>query len=293
MRALFSGLSTDQVQIYALVLTASGITHHVSGQKARWSIAVQIQHRNAAVKAIRLYLKENPDTTAHVQTGGIPGVRTYSAGYITTVLLLLHLLIGPGSQQQVFITAFGADADRILNGEIYRCVTALLLHSDFQHLFGNLVGLALFGTAIAYPCGWGIGWLLILAAGISGNFITAFWYQQNHLAIGASTAVFGAVGMCSTIQLRFRFWNKSEKTKFSWRKGMPLTAGLALLGLLGTSPRADLMAHLSGFVIGLVLGYAVGLKRGRPLCQLPFWVQLTAAVLSVGTIATSWLQGQL
>lgn len=293
MRALFSGLSADRARIYALVLAASGIAHHVRCRKAQWSIVVSIQDRYAAVEAIRLYLKENPDTTFYDQGRLSSGVKTYSAGYVASVLFLIHLLIGPESEQQVFISAFGADADRIVNGEIYRCATALLLHSDLQHLLGNIAGIIVFGTAVASQCGWGIGWLLVLAAGVTGNLITAFWYQGDHIAIGASTAVFAAVGICSAIQMRFSIWNRTDKSEYSWRKLMPLMAGLALLGLLGTSPRADLMAHLSGFAVGLVLGFGIGLKRGRPLYQMPFWAQLAAAVLSVGTVAASWLQGQL
>ena len=38
---------------------------------------------------------------------------------------------------------------------------------------------------------------------------------------------------------------------------MPVVGGLALLGLLGTSKRADLAGHLCGFVSGLLAGAAV------------------------------------
>jgi rhomboid protease GluP len=292
MRPLFSGLSAERVQIYTLVLTASGIAHQVNQQNANWFISVHIHHRGAAVEAIGLFLKENPAQFIQGQVGFISSGNTYSAGYIVAILLLIHILIGPGKELQVFVAAFGADADRILDGEVYRCATALLFHSDFQHLAGNLVGLVIFGTVTASQCGWGIGWLMILATGIAGNLITALCYQQNHLAIGASTAVFGAVGICSAIQLRCRFWNTNEKFELSWRKGMPLIAGFALLGLLGTSPHADLMAHLAGFAVGLVVGYAAGLKRNPPLNKLSFWVQLTAAVLAFGVMTGAWLQGQ-
>jgi hypothetical protein len=40
---------------------------------------------------------------------------------------------------------------------------------------------------------------------------------------------------------------------------VPLAAGLALLGMLGSDPRSDLGAHFFGFLAGAVLGALAGL----------------------------------
>ena len=199
------------------------------------------------------------------------------------VLVLIHTMIVPGYEHQVFTKALGADASQILDGGLYRCVTALLLHADWVHLLGNLAALTLFGTVVAMLYGWGMGWLLILICGAAGNLMTALWYQQNHLAIGASTAVFGGVGLCAVLNFHLRARNERR----SWRTWMPLAGGLALLGFLGTSPRSDLAAHLFGFLGGLFLG-GVYLhfrqSRGWPL-------QLIASAIAIGTTAACWLWG--
>ena len=152
MRLLFARVSAEKIQIYGLVLSAVGIDHQVSRQGLWWYLAVRTSQRAAAVEAISLYLKENPPQSIQKQTVFSMGARTHSAWYVAAILALVHLLIALGREQQPFVAAFGADASKIMAGELYRCVTALLLHADGQHLLGNLAGLILFGTVAASLC---------------------------------------------------------------------------------------------------------------------------------------------
>jgi uncharacterized membrane protein (Fun14 family) len=65
-----------------------------------------------------------------------------------------------------------------------------------------------------------------------------------------------------------------------------LAACLSLLALLGTSPDADILAHLFGLLVGGVLGLATGFalpSAPRPAVQ---WVLALAAL---GTLVVSWL----
>jgi len=292
MRPLFARLSAERAQTYGLVLSALDIAHQVRRQGSSWSLAVRPAQRAVAIEAISLYLEENPASSLpQRQTLFNIGAKTNSAWYIATILALIHLLITLSSERRLFTTTFGADADQIMSGELYRCVTALLLHADGQHLLGNLAGLVLFGTVVASLCGWGLGWFMILVAGFAGNLFTAIWYQHDHLAIGASTSVFGAVGICTMLSLWIGKWSKIQHAQLAWRRWMPLAGGLALLGLLGTSPHADLMAHMLGFAAGLILGGLGGLWSGRLPYQSPVWVQWTAALVAFGTLAACWLRG--
>jgi rhomboid protease GluP len=291
MQPLFARLSAERAHTYGLVLSALNIAHQVSRQGPLWSLAVRPVQRAEAIEAISLYLKENPARSPHEQTIFNIGTRSYSAWYVASIVALIHLLIALGAEQGLFASAFGANADQIMNGELYRCVTALLLHTDGQHLLGNLVGMILFGTVVASLCGWGLGWSMILVSGFTGNLLTALWYRHNHIAIGASTAVFGAVGICTILSLRIGMWGKTQYSQLPWRRWMPLAGGLALLGLLGTSPQADLMAHMSGFAVGLLLGGLGGLRAGRLPHQAPVRVQWAAALASMGIVAACWLRG--
>lgn len=291
MHLLFSRLTAERVHIYSLVLSSVGVAHKVRRQGSVWSIAVWPAQRAAAVEAIALYLKENPPHSSREQSFLTRGVRTSSAWYIASILVLIHFLIAMDADQRHFVSAFGADADRIMAGELYRCATALLLHADIAHLLGNVAGLILFGTAAVSLCGWGLGWSMILAAGFAGNWVTAWWYGHSHLAIGASTAVFGAAGICIALRLYYSRLYQNSGLRSSWRKWMPLAGGLALLGFLGTAPTADVIAHLAGFAWGLVLGAAGVLALGRLPYSAPAWLQWTSAVAAWALAAACWLRG--
>ncbi len=284
MRPLFAHLPAEKAHTYGLVLTASGIPHSTYCKGIFWSIVVSPIHRQAALEAIKLYLKENPPLDITIPYSGTYGQKTYSAIYIIAILILIHWEILPGYEHQVFAENLGADAGQIVAGHIHRCVTALFLHADWSHLLGNVVGVALFGTTVASLCGWGMGWLLILMSGMGGNWMTAVWYKQDHLAIGSSTAVFGAVGLCAALN----FWLLVRRHRRPWQAWLPLAGGLALVGFLGTAPHSDLMAHLSGFGSGLVIGALYGWWRRQPL---QWMFQSAAAILAVGVVAASWLIG--
>jgi membrane associated rhomboid family serine protease len=123
--------------------------------------------------------------------------------------------------------------------------------------------------------GPGVGAWLLLASGAAGNWITAFVHGTAHRAVGASTAIFGGIGALvglSIVRRRRRAW-------------VPLAAGLALLGLLGTSERADLLAHFFGFVTGVAGGLVTAplpTLRSRP-------AQFALALLALAAVGGCWL----
>jgi rhomboid protease GluP len=291
MQPTFSRLTAEKAHTYSLVLSAVGIAHRVRRQGSVWSIAVWSTQRAAAVEAIALYLRENPPHSTRDPSLLGSGARTFSAFYVSAILILIYFLIRPDAELERFASAFGADAARIMAGELYRCTTALLLHADIAHLLGNVAGLMVFGTVTASRCGWGLGWAMILAAGIAGNWVTAWWYGGHHLSIGASTGVFGAVGICTALSLWHSRLSKNSSFRVSWRRWVPFAGGLALLGILGTAPQADLMAHLSGFASGLALG-GIGAKlSGRLPFDPPVGIQWFVALAAGALVAGCWLKG--
>lgn len=281
---MFAHLSAEQSRTYSLVLASAGIAHTVENQPRGWSVTVPTHERRNAQRVIRLYLLENrlqPEAAVSLthETN-----RPFSAIGAALMLLTVQMATASDLHHQEMVAAFGADAGEIMAGEWYRCVTALLLHNGWPHLFTNMVATMLFGTFTVRLYGWGVGWLLILLSGTLGNFLAAAWYGRFHLAVGASTAIFGAVGLCSTAT----FWRRLKVGSLHWRSWMPLAAGLALVGWLGTSPRSDLVAHFTGFASGLLLGGLYGWKIDR---LLPRPLQTAAVMIVAGLIAGSGYWG--
>jgi membrane associated rhomboid family serine protease len=187
--------------------------------------------------------------------------------------------------------AFGASAEHIMQGEIYRTVTALMLHVDAVHLVGNMVALALFGSAVCGIHGIGLGWLMMLVTGIFGNAINAVIHQTDHFSVGASTVVFGAIGILSGYQ----FWKKMNLPGERVKAWLPLGGGLALLAFLGSGVgRVDVMAHLFGFFSGLVLEtiYDLWIQKEVSTSVQTVCVSVTVGILVISWVWPLWISGR-
>jgi membrane associated rhomboid family serine protease len=149
-------------------------------------------------------------------------------------------------------------------GEWWRPFTGLFLHADAGHLVGNLAGGAVFGMLVARLIGPLRGWVLILASGTLGNLLTsALVYPQPFQSIGASTAVFAALGILSGVGIAETL---RERAHLPWLRILaPVFAGLILLGWLGggSTPQTDVLGHVFGFGSGVAAGALVGALEGR------------------------------
>lgn len=142
-------------------------------------------------------------------------------------------------------------------GEVYRPLTALFLHADLEHLMGNAIFGLIFGVFVANSFGPFRGWGLILLSGFLGNLLNAWLhFPDSFRSLGASTAVFGALGLLVGSGLDAAWRARS------YRKGMrafaPLMAGLMIFTMNGIGqPGTDTLAHMTGMFFGLLLGLPV------------------------------------
>jgi len=263
MVILFNDLTAEEAETYALVLTSSGIAHQTRKGPLGWELIVEAETFESAFEAIRQYLLENRQPVPVPEQPAAVFERNFSGVWVALGLLACHLTVVLHLDRDAVVKTFGASASQILSGEYYRTVTALMLHGDALHLVSNMFGIAIFGTAVCTVTGLGVGWIMILLSGLIGNFCNALLYQTDHLSIGASTAIFGAIGILGAYQFLRRFRQPGQRLKAY----LPLGAGLALLGFLGAGARADLMAHLFGFVVGILAGGIYGKSVKQPLEQ--------------------------
>ncbi len=146
----------------------------------------------------------------------------------------------------------------ITHGEWWRPFTALFLHGDGPHIVGNLASGTVFGILVAKSIGPLKGWAMILLSGAAGNAITSLiTYPEYFSSLGASTAVFGALGILSGTGI---IENIREPVRMPWiRVTAPLVAGVILLGWLGGAApgsNTDVFGHVFGFCAGVVAGVA-------------------------------------
>jgi membrane associated rhomboid family serine protease len=259
---------------YALVLATAGIEGRLEPEGGRWVVLVPSALAERAHAALAAY-----DADAAVPDDEPEPPRTAAALVLSAVILGVYALTGPRLAWRGSFRAGSAIAERMVAGEWWRAVTALTLHVDEAHLLGNaFIGL-IFTTPVCRFLGPGLGPALILATGVVGNVLAAIVRRTASSSVGASTALFGAVGiLCGRAAMR-----AAGRRMPGRRPWMPLGAGIALLALLGTSERADLLAHLTGFLVGVPLG-AWTARMPRPGRR----EQVLLATASAALVAASW-----
>ncbi|RIL07857.1 hypothetical protein DCC79_14500, partial [bacterium] len=243
---------------WALVLDAEGIPYHLTPDAAGgWQLVVSPDDAARTVEALGAYETENFDPSAiatHAADDPRPGRRwpawAVALGAVGG-LAVLHAWSGPRAAGSAWFARGALDADAFGDGEVWRAVTALTLHADATHLAANALGGALLLAAVCLTLGPGAGLAAVVAAGTLGNAANAVLHGTAYSGVGASTAVFGALGVLAGAQ--FDRLRQGGRRRWPW---LPVLAGVLLLALLGFGPETDVLAHVLGFGAGLGVGTA-------------------------------------
>lgn len=273
---------------WRFVLRAVGIASWVAPTgDGRFALMVRVEQARRAVRELDEYEQENRERLLKQPKRDVPLYRnSWWAVATIAAMALFFSVTGPSSTRSAFFQVGVADTNAILSGALHQVVTALTLHADMQHLLGNaLVGGLLFAV-LHRRLGAGLGSLVVLMSGASGNLMNALWHGADHRSLGASTAVMGALGALAATQFVLnRARQHSRKAVITWA---PLVAGGALLGTFGASPTSDLHAHGFGFLAGLVLGLVTAYPLRHRDTPLPVWSQVLFGASAAGLLAASW-----
>ena len=250
---------------FSLVLEAKDIEHEARESESSWILCVPSAMLSRAYDEITRYSAERSVPRSVPYAVKLRPVATIGAIAYGATLLLTAYCAGNGW--------FGADWLSIGDlqagaaGEWWRAVTALTLHLDQEHLLGNLLFGVVAGLAAARLLGDGVAWASILGAAALANYVEILIAPLAHRAVGASTAVFAALGLLAGMAWRQQLTLRERL----WYRWAPLIAGVCLLTLLGAgSAHVDVLGHALGFVFGIAVGWiyariGVPNHRGRRL----------------------------
>jgi membrane associated rhomboid family serine protease len=274
--------SRTRMSDWSLVLEAAAIPYRWIPGAAGFELWVAPIDRTRAGHALDAYDRENPRPP---RVAFLPSAEAYgrtSVGIVTALLLMgFYAVTGPSDGVSTWSRLGSAAAERILHGELWRSATALTLHADPAHVLGNGLACLVFLTFLGNRLGPGLAIWLTLLSGVLGNLVTAAVTGDHHVAVGASTATFGALG--ALVGLRVVSPRGVVSRQPIWTV---LAAALALLGMLGTSPGADVLAHFFGLSWGALVGSIVGIAL-PPLRRM--WPQVLLAASAACAIALSWV----
>jgi membrane associated rhomboid family serine protease len=262
---------------WALVLASQGIASELRAGGGRWELWVEGAQQEAALRALDHWEREN--TAAEKAPGRTVMGRSIAGVWVGAALVLFATFTGPAVRGTSWFRRGAADSTALLGGEVWRAVTALTLHLDAAHVLGNALACAIFVSWLGQRLGAGIAGAAVLAAGALGNAANALWHGAGHRSIGASTALFGALGVLSGLEAGRRF-DSGPRRAHAW---LPLAAGLALLAMLGTGRGSDVGAHAFGLGCGALIGLALA-RAGRASAG----AQWLAGASAAGSLLAAW-----
>ncbi len=267
------------------VLESVGIRAQSMRLDGQWCLLVPPDQASEALRELAGYQRDleqealPPPAPVKTYQGAVFGV----VGYVAILIAVAAVSSDPETRQ-TWVSAGKMLAGEVMAGQWSRSVTALTLHADVGHLLSNVGYGAVFGLLVGRVLGGGVGWLTILVAGALGNTINAFFRDADHGSIGASTAVFAALGVLVSHALRPRS-HAQEKLMKRWA---PLIGGVLLMAFTGISgERTDVGAHTAGFIAGMALGYIACRTPERLLGNLR--VQAICGFVAFAIVVFAWV----
>lgn len=267
----------------ALVLTARGIDNRTHRLDGVWHLLVRERDLPAAKLELAEHQKEN-----RVVPRVRPPVLQTGNGWWAVAAFLAAIWLVPWIEGEFMVQSLrdtGAfDVGAFRDGAWWLPVTALTLHGDLAHIASNSLFGGLFGYLLGRFLGTGVGWLLTLLSAIAANMTSALIQPDDFRAIGASTAVFAALGLTGIYAwLRGAFASDDRRRRFA-----PAFAAIAMIALTGTGgENIDLFGHLFGFGYGCLAGWLATRLPAPALSAPGQWV---CGGIAVAILLVCWAQ---
>ncbi len=248
--------SEELAEGITLELASAGIVSRAMRRGGMWTVCVRARDV-AHAKEILAQREATDEIPRAVQE------RWPRTGLVLALLLVFAHLVALWVGHDAVVHAAGCSGHLLRQGQLFRVLTALFVHANVEHLMGNAVAIAVLASGMVADMGVGSGLaVLLLSAGL-GNLASGLLRGDYVLTIGASTAVFAAVGVLAMRQC-FRHLRAPSRRLKAW---IPLGAAASLLSMLGAGPHTDLSAHLWGLLAGVLGGVghaAFGQRRAPP-----------------------------
>jgi rhomboid protease GluP len=246
--------SRSQAMDWSLVLVSQGIETVINPptDDGSWGLLVAAGEYERARAVLQQYRLENrrwPWRREVLRPGLLFDWGSVAWVFLTIVFYWL--------QTQTDLRSAGrVDSAALADGQWWRLFSAMWLHADLGHLAANAsIGLVLLGLVMG-QYGTGAGLLAAYLAGAGGNLLAWLIWPAPHLSLGASGMVMGCLGLL-TVQ-SFSFFTRNPR---SLRAVIgAILGGAMLFVLLGLGPETDVLAHLGGFLAGLVIGIPLSVK---------------------------------
>ena len=270
----------------SLVVAAMEAPHWVLRREGEFALCVEPARAPEVAEELGRFEAERAEKAAMPSPESVTApystISLYVCGWILSGLYAVEVAGPPWWEDRGI-----ASSRAIMAGQWWRAFTALTLHADLGHLGANLAAGLVYAGFLLPIFGAGWTWLFIVLAGGAGNWLNACGHANvDHLSIGASTAVFAALGILVAAQCAMR--TLAVRAVRAREFLLPVGAGLGLLAYLGVGDQqTDYMAHFFGLLAGVPFGVAgVWLRLGP---RTPRIAQAALAWSAAGVLAVCWV----
>ena len=159
----------------------------------------------------------------------------------------------------------------VAQGEAWRLISSVFLHSGVVHLGFNMLSLYFLGSFVEAAFGRGRFFALYLLSGISGGMAYLYFGAFGAPAVGASGAIFGILGALFVLERRGTIASGGQ------------IAGLIVINLIITFALSSFIsvgAHVGGLIGGVIVMFLmVRFRRSAALAIAAATVVTAAALL--------------
>jgi rhomboid protease GluP len=176
----------------------------------------------------------------------------------TRVLIILNLAMfalemyaGGSTNGQTLLDLGAVSPELVQQGQTWRLIAALFLHFGAIHIAMNMINLSVIGPFVENAFGFAKFLLLYFIAGIGSMFIVTKLSRYG-FTVGASGAIMGLVGATGALMLKGWLHHSANPAKRRFKSVLSIVAMQTVFDAI--IPQVSMTAHLSGAVIGFVLG---------------------------------------
>lgn len=180
---------------------------------------------------------------------------TYILMFICTVMYIITSFqsANPIKMDGTVLTNLGGLVKTKQVTELYTLVTSVFLHADIFHFFFNMYALYVLGSQLESFFGKVKFSIIYIISGIIGNLFTLLFLPSDHVAVGASGAIFGLLGAMLYFGYHYRIYlSEVLKTQI-----IPLIIVNFFISMLAGFNN---IAHFGGLFGGYLITKMVGVK---------------------------------
>lgn len=199
----------------------------------------------------------------------------------TLLLVLLNVLVFLFTLPNLdyYVQNYGFSTVSFSTGRYYTVVTSMFLHASWLHIGGNMLALLVLGSAVeskVKPWQYFVTYFASGVAGCLSMFVPLFGYGPGAIAIGASAAISGFVGLGIFVcPGKFVWFPEIIPLPFSLAGAIYLLSNVYSLFV---PSYVAYSAHIFGFLAGAAFGLVLGERRIRSILIFAAMLLLVAVL---------------